>query len=310
MAASYPFQKRRRAVERSQFRTQDGCTLAVAHFHTDASVERGILLIPPLIGASYILFGRQFSFLVKSGYRIVSLNFRGHDPSEGRFSLFTSFTDTLALARSLKHANPDTPVSAVGTCSGSMPLFHILDQEPDLLESVVFVNAIHDIQQTATPLQGLRMYHAARGLRRPASLGDAVSVVLDEVFPAIPKDADRFGILRYDQVRKATLIREYLFRGGPSIRWVSRAPALCIYGMQDRMLGLADPAAERRYCDEFRKKFSQIEFDTFDADHFMVGLREQVARRILTFLSENTAHAGASRLGKFDISPVPRDDVS
>ena len=158
---------RKRAVERTQLRTRDGCPLAVAHFHTDASEERGILLIPPLIGGSYILFGRQFSFLVKAGYRIVSLNYRGHAPSEGQFTLRTSFDDTLTLAREIKAKNPDTPLSAVGTCSGSMPIFYILGQDPDLLDRVVFVNAIHHIHQAATPIEAVRMYVATRGLRWP-----------------------------------------------------------------------------------------------------------------------------------------------
>ena len=284
---------RKKAVERFRFRTLDGCALTAAQFHTNEPVERGILLIPPLIGASYVLFGRQFSFLVKSGYRIVSLNYRGHHPSEGLFTLRTSFEDTLALAREIKQRDPSVPISAIGMCSGSMPIFHILDQEPDLIDRLIFVNAIHHIQQTATPLRAIRMYWSSRQFKPPKSLGEAVSVVLDEVFPEIDKADDHFGILRYDRVRKPVLIREYLFRGFPNTKFQIPKPTLCCYALNDLMLGLCDPERERAYRAEFSDRFPLAEFATFDSDHFMTGLREQIARRVQTFLENGTPHTAA-----------------
>lgn len=276
-----------RAVERTTVRAGDGCLLAVASFPAHGSEERGILLIPPLIGASYILFGRQFGYLTKRGYRIVSLNYRGHEPSGGKFALQTSFSDTLMLTRHLRDDHPDSLITAVGTCSGSLPIFHILSEAPDLLDRLVFINAIYHIQQTARPLQAVRYYLRSRGLSVPSGLGDMASVVLDEVFPEIRKDAHHFGILRYDRVNRLTITREYLMRGGPNTNFVSKVPTLCCYALKDRMLGLVNPALENEYKRAFLRRFQSIAFETFDGDHFMSGLREQVAERVYAFLQSD-----------------------
>src|SRR6056297_1363141 len=74
--------KRRSAVERERFVTPDGTILTVAHFHARTE-EKAICLIPPLIGGSFILYGRQFATLMKQGIRVVSFNYRGHDRSGG-----------------------------------------------------------------------------------------------------------------------------------------------------------------------------------------------------------------------------------
>ena len=167
---------RKKAVERELFRTSDGTHLTVAHFHP-GGLEKGIILIPPLIGGSFILFGRQFTHLVRQGYRVVSFNYRGHGDSEGLFTLRASFDDALQLAKHLREMNPMVPLFAVGTCSGSMPLFHIITRAPGLLSGVVFINAIYHLQQTATPIEALVMYMKSRGLRPPESIGDLTDLV-------------------------------------------------------------------------------------------------------------------------------------
>jgi pimeloyl-ACP methyl ester carboxylesterase len=274
-----------RAVQRRELKTADGLRLQTAHFHVPDGQEKAILLVPPLIGGSFILFGRQFQFLVRSGYRIVSFNYRGHRPSEGRFDLKTSFEDTEALARQLRQEYPGVPIGAIGICSGSLPIFYILDRQPDFFWKLVFVNAIHHIQQTATPIRAVRMYVRKRGWKPPSSAGDAVSAILDEVFPEIDKSPDHFGILPYDNANRGRLAWEYFLQSEPRIRGL-QVPTLCCYGLGDAMLGLADERAASKYRQAFAARFPTISYETFRADHFMTGLKEQVAQTIQRFLDQ------------------------
>jgi len=283
-ATVQPPKKRKPAIERERFITRDGSMIMVAHFHTPGE-EKGIMLFPPLIGGSFILFGRQFSYLVKQGYRVVSFNYRGHDKSGGRFTLETSFDDTMDLARRLKQERPDLPLVAVGTCSGSMPIFHILNKEPDLLDRLVFVNAIYHLQQTATPMEAVKYYIAERGYSWPASVGELASVVLDRVFPEIDKGPHHFGIMPYDRVAIGRVSREYLFHRKPNTSFVCDKPTLCMYGLGDEMLELDDPEKELLYQGQFRRRFPNISFDSFKADHFMTGIKEDVAKSIYRFVS-------------------------
>lgn len=273
------------AIERKPFVTHDGTRITVAHFHPRGE-EKGILLIPPLIGGSFILFGRQFGYLVRQGYRVVSFNYRGHDLSEGRFSLLETFRDVLDISRHLRNEYPDSPIVAVGICSGSMPIFHILDKEPELLTGIVFVNAIHHLQQTATPVEAIRMYVRRCGLHFPSSLGAAASEVFAEIFPGIDKGPDHFGILHYERVAMSRISWEYLVPRHPNTRFRSDIPTLCVYGRADEMLKLDDVRREEDYRDAFEERFSNIEFETFESDHFMTGIKEDVARSMHGFLRD------------------------
>lgn len=276
---------RKPAIERKPFVTHDGTRITVAHFHPRGE-EKGILLIPPLIGGSFILFGRQFGYLVRQGYRVVSFNYRGHDLSEGRFSLLETFDDVLDISRHLRNEYPDTPIVAVGICSGSMPIFHVLDREPNLLDRLVFVNAIHHLQQTATPLEAVRMYVRRCGLHLPSSLGAAASEVFEEIFPDIDKGPDHFGILHYDRVAMSRISWEYLIPRHPNTHFKSDIHTLCIYGRADEMLKLDDVRQEEAYREAFEKRFTNIEFETFESDHFMTGIKEDVARSMDCFLRD------------------------
>lgn len=277
---------RRKAVDREQFVTPDGTILTVAHFHAHSS-ERAICLIPPLIGGSFILYGRQFSTLMKQGVRVVSFNYRGHEQSGGRFTLASSFDDTRAIARMLRRERPDIPLVGVGMCSGSMPLFDILGREPELFDRLVFINAIHRLQQTATPLEAAVIYVRERGLHPPSSIRDLTHVVLRRIFPDVDQSPDRFGILPFERVDLGRISSEYVFARRPGTRFVCRKPALCIYGFGDRLLDLDRPTAEAGYVRTFRRRFPNIRFESVQADHFMSGIREEVARSILRFVVED-----------------------
>lgn len=276
---------RRKAVEREQFVTPDGTILTVAHFHA-RSDEHAICLIPPLIGGSFILYGRQFSTLMKHGIRVVSFNYRGHEQSGGRFTLASSFDDTHAIARALRRERPDIPLVGVGMCSGSMPLFDILGREPELFDRLVFINAIHRLQQTATPLEAAMIYVRERGLRPPSSVRDLTHVVLKRIFPDIDQTPDRFGILPFERVDLRRISGEYVLARRPGTRFVCRKPALCVYGFGDRLLDLDRPTAEAGYVRSFRRRFPNIRFESVRADHFMSGIREEVALSILRFVVE------------------------
>lgn len=275
---------RRTAVEREQFVTPDGTILTVAHFHAHAE-EKAVCLIPPLIGGSFILYGRQFATLMKQGIRVVSFNYRGHDQSGGRFTLGSSFDDTRAIARRLRQECPNTPLVGIGMCSGSMPLFDILGKEPELFDRLVFINAIHRLQQTATPLEAALIYMRERGLRPPSSIRDLTHVVLTNIFPEIDQTPDRFGILPFDRVDLRRISGEYIFARRPVTRFTYAKPALCIYGFGDDLLNLARPETEARYVRSFRRRFPNIRFESIRADHFMRGLKEEVAASIHRFIA-------------------------
>lgn len=273
---------KRQAVERESQLTSDGYWLQVVHFHAATQSEKAILFVPPLIGGSYIFFGRQFRRLIEGGYRIVSYNYRGHRPSEGQFDLQTFFRDGVEVTQRLRERNPDTPIGAIGTCSGSMPIFRILEEDGGFFWKLAFVNAIHHIWQAATPAEAARMYYRAHGLRPPRSVGQAVNAVLAQVFPEVDQGPDHFGILPYSRVRTWRVARDYLTARQPRLRAV-HAPALCCYADGDELLGLHDQASINDYRSSFSTQFDQLNFATFASDHFMNGVKDSVADRILTF---------------------------
>jgi hypothetical protein len=222
---------------------------------------------------------------MKQGVRVVSFNYRGHARSGGRFSLVRSFDDTRFIARAVREESPDTPLVGVGMCSGSMPLFDILNHEEELFDRLVFINAIHDLQQTATPLEAASIYIRERGLRPPRSIRDMTHVVLRRIFPEVDQDEDRFGILPYDRVDLRRISGEYILARRPGTGFTSETPALCIYGFGDELLRLDDPANEARYVRSFRMRFPNVRFESVPADHFMKGIQEDVARSIHRFIA-------------------------
>lgn len=277
--------RRSKAVERRTYHAGDGVEVHVAHFHATGSHEKGIVLIPSLIGGSFILFGRQFRLLMQSGYRVVSFNYRGHPPSTGRFSLRTSYEDMHGIATELKSECPGTPLFAVGMCAGSLPIFHIVQHDPGLFERLAFVNAIWHVHQTASPVEAAVLYFRRAGLRIPTGLGSIASTVLDDIFPELDKGPDHFGILPYANVDLGAVAREYLLRIQPRVEG-AKTPVLCCYGQGDAMLRMEKEGAERTYREAFAGLFPNIEYATFPADHFMTGIEQDVSERVLDFFDE------------------------
>lgn len=74
--------------------------------------------------------------------------------------------------------------------------------------------------------------------------------------------------------------------GHPNTRFRSDIPTLCVYGRHDEMLKLDDADQEEAYRRAFEERFSNIDFDTFASDHFMTGIKEDVARSIHQFLHD------------------------
>ena len=130
------------------------------------------------------------------------------------------------------------------------------------------------------------MYLRRKGLHFPGSLGEAASEVFEEIFPDIDKGPDHFGILQYDRVAMSRISWEYLSARHPRTRFKCKTPSICIYVRAYEMLHLENPSKEMAYRQAFLGRFPNIEFETFESDHFMTGIKEDVARSILRFLRD------------------------
>ena len=285
LATSLHRAKNREIVSRITRHThtcEDGTELIRVHFGCQGA-PRGLLLIPPLIGGSYLQFGRIFDFTVRNGWEVVSFNYRGHPKSGGRFDVDSAFRDTEEIAMSLR-ATRGLPLIGVGLCFGAAPLHFAAARNPSLFDALVFINGIRDLWDSSSPLEAARIFWSARkNLQKPRTTG-LLTVVLDELFPDIDKDLDHFGVLPYQRVDGIRTARQYFFHRRTRQLQPISTPALVCYGSEDRLLQLDNEERRKVYLGTFAQRFANLTTVRMPSGHYMDGIEERVGSEMLHFL--------------------------
>lgn len=268
-------------IEKKQFTSEDGTSLEVG-FYFPLNSPRALYFAPPLPGGSSSLQYRYMQGLVDAGNLLVSFNYRGHKGSGGKFTVRDSLKDSLSILRWLK-SNFNLPAYGVGTCYGAMPLFSILSVAPELLEKVVFVNAITSLHHVATPAEVMGFYYADNFFKNPFDLYGIGHAFAKAVLPEIDSSRQHFGVLQLDRVNIFSFLREFLFLNPRKTLGKISTPALCCYGLQDKLLKLHLEDQRNTYDNTFHSHFSNMQFFRHPADHFFDNQLSVIHKTILDF---------------------------
>jgi len=276
---------------------QDGPGQRLEWVHLRRPAPRGTLFAPPLIGGGGLQSLRHLRRLAQSGYDLLSFNYAGHGRSTPPFSLGATLGNTrrmLSLARG-RSGRRRLPLFGIGLCYGSIPLLRTTWEAGEPLRGVVLINALPRL----LTFDLLRTLLTHRGQVRHAP-GDStdmrrmVRTYADRLFPNIPKNLSRFGILERRRVRLGRTLWEALTRHPLRGVCLETTPVLSLYSPQDPLLGayrLFRPGDH--YEDHIRRICPQATFVVLNGDHFLSAPddRRKAYCAIVDFLGKNAAVA-------------------
>lgn len=277
------------------------------HFHRAAPRQRlewvyfrqpnpcGTLFSPPLIGGGGLLSIRHLRPLAQGGYDLLSFNYAGHGRSTPPFSLGATLRDTrrmlsVALNRSDRGR---LPLFGVGLCYGGIPLLRAAWEAGEPLRGIVLINALPRLLTANLMRTLLTLRRLARHTRgETASLRRLARTYADRLFPNIPKDLSRFGILERRRIRLARTLWEALTRHPLRRVRLETTPVLSLYSPHDPLLGAYRLFhADGRYEELIRRICPRATFVVLNGDHFLSAPaeRRKARRAIVDFLKRNTA---------------------
>lgn len=262
----------------------------------------GALFSPPLIGGGGLLSIRHLRRLAHSGYDLLSFNYAGHGRSTPPFSLGTTLRDTrrmLALAKGHSE-HRRLPLFGVGLCYGGIPLLRAAWEAGEPLRGIVLINALPRLL-TFNLLRSLlalrRRMQATRG--DSASLRRMARTYADRLFPNIPTNLSRFGILERRRIRLGRTLWEALTRNPLRGVCLETTPVLSLYSPHDPLLGAYRLfRADGHYEDHIRRICPQATFVLLSGDHFLSAPddRRKACRAIVSFLRMTGAGKSLSDL--------------
>lgn len=268
----------------------------------EGSAARGTVFVPPLIGGSGLQQLGYFRELNRGGYRFVTFDYRGHAKSGGRFHVASTIEDAGAALRAVERELEGEPLLGLADCYGCIPLLVAAAARPAAFRGLALFNAIPSLQHIAGPREVLANYFLPRdssGARRvawrnPFDLRGLLLATNERLFPDVDKSRDHFGILRYERARTWLATWEYLC-ARPLAGIVSELPARVWFGRSDRLLGLADPAAEERYRTLWLRHLPRAEVRVLEeADHYFTGVRS-LANRVAAEFFESLPPVAVAR---------------
>jgi len=281
-------------VQRLEARIRDGVREQRISVRIVAPPEgtrvRGSVFVPPLIGGSGLQQVGYFRELERRGYRLVTFDYRGHGKSGGRFRIAHSLADARAVL-ALVREELGEPLFGLADCYGCIPLLVAAAERPDAFRALALFNPIPSLQHVATPREVLANYFLPRNetgaprlaLRNPFDLRGMLLALNTRLFPDVDKSRDHFGILAYARADTWTTTWEYLV-SRPLTGVSSTLPAAIWFGRSDRLLRLADPAAEQRYRALWRAHLPNGTVHVLDeADHYWTGIRPKASALAAAF---------------------------
>ena len=231
----------------------------------------GTVFVPPLIGGTGMQQVHYFRGLNRMGYAIATFDYRGHGKSNGRFSIRTSITDSLAVLRDLLAQGMPQPLFGLGDCYAAIPLLVCASKFPKAFKALALMNAVPTLQHVAGPREILANYFYTDGRfswRHPFDIKGMLAATNTKLFPHVDKSRDHFGILDYKNTHMALLVWEYL-TSQPLQGVRVDVPTLVGYGTSDSILGLHNNAREEAYREGWRKVAPQSEMRPLpEIDHF------------------------------------------
>ena len=251
---------------------------------------RGTLFTPPLIGGGGLLSIRHLRRLAQSDYDLLSFNYAGHGGSTPHFSLGATLRDTrrmmaLAINRSRRRR---LPLFGMGLCYGGIPLLRAAWEADEPLRGIVLINALPRLftfNLVRTLFAHPRIVGRAPG--ESANLRRMLRAYADRLFPNIPKNLSRFGILERRRIRLWRTLWEALTRNPLRGVCLETTPVLSLYSPHDPLLSayrLFHPGG--RYEDHIRRICPKATFVVLNGDHFLSapGERRKACRAIVAFL--------------------------
>lgn len=236
--------------------------------------RKGVVLVPPLIGGSGMQQIRYFPLPRRSGYEVVSFDYRGHGQSDGVFFLAHALADTRAVLDALV-AEQVGPVFGIGGCFGAIPLLAAAHRRPGAFSALALFNPVPNLQHMVSPLELLRNHFVEDGrlrLRNPLDYKAIIATTNDLLFPHVDKSREHFGILDYGRARMLRILGAYLVDRPLAGVSLPGPRAVVTYGRSDEILKLGRPEREERYRDAFRALLPRVEFRVLhDGDHYFTN---------------------------------------
>lgn len=219
--------------------------------NSDTDAKATTVLLVHGYAHSQAVWAQQRRDIHDAGYRVVSMDLRGHGRSgEGDESSYTIAQLGRDVARVVEHAIPDGPVVLVGHSMGGMALMALAEQCPEMVhERVVGVALI------STSAGGLSEVNFG--------LGKQLGGVVHRLGPGAVARADRqqnaFNTARLlGRTVESALVHRYSF-GGPVSKDVIRDLAEMIFGTRLSVIGAFLPTLMEHDRETALSEFAGIE---------------------------------------------------
>lgn len=272
-------------IQKKLVKATDGTSISV-YFITPASTTiKGVLFAPPLVGGSYLeQYKTYFNVAVDSGYTLVSFNYRGHKKAEGKFSLRTSISDTLQVAKYLKSEFPDLCLYGIGICYSVIPLFYVISKEPFLFNKLILVNSLSKKRLVITWPLILNSFFKELLTLKIFQFKNVLARIANEVLPEVDQSQNHFGQLPYENLNGYKFLIEYaMMRFFFTAKGVE-TPTFCCYGATDEILGLTSEKHWLSYEKEMSRYCKQITFLRLQGDHYFTKDAAKVNNKIVNFI--------------------------
>jgi hypothetical protein len=231
---------------------------------------RGLIFIPPLIGDTAANQLHRFRILRRDGFNIYTFAYPGHPGAGGRFSLAAALAATQShLERAAILADQlSTPLFGLGCCAAAIPLLAAIQAATTPPLRLLLLNPIVGFAP-ATLLSAFWQYSREHArTRNPLHQARSLSAFLDQLFPGITTNLERFGALERRRVALpqvlAEIVRDRLLA---EVR-LDHTPVVCCYGLADALLRILMPQGTAAYEAAIRRHCPRVLFQPLPASHF------------------------------------------
>lgn len=272
-------------IQKKLIQATDGTSISVYFITPTSTTIKGVLFAPPLMGGSYLeQYKTYFNVAADSGYILVSFNYRGHKKAEGKFSVRTSITDSLQVARFLKSEFPDLCLYGIGICYSVIPLFYVISKEPFLFNKLILVNSLSRKRLVVTWPLILNSFFEELLTPKNFRINNVLSRIASKVLPEVNQSQKHFGQLLYENLNGYKFLIEYtmmrLFFTAKGVE----IPTFCCYGVKDEKLGLTSDRHWLSYEKEMSRYCKKITFLRLQDDHYFTKDAAKVNNKIVNFI--------------------------